>query len=52
MAKDFLSISPSSARIESIFSNCKKLIPDQRNRLLPSTTKDLILGYNWIHYDQ
>jgi len=42
IVKDYLAISPSSAPSESTFSKVGDIITKKRNRLLPSTVKQLI----------
>lgn len=43
MARDYLGIVPSSAPSEAIFSRTADIITKKRNRLLPSTIKELII---------
>jgi len=47
IVKDYLAISPSSAPSESTFSKVGDIITKKRNRLLPSTVKQLITLKSW-----
>ena len=48
MAIDFFSIPATSCECERVFSQSKKLITDERNRLKPDTIEACELQKNWL----
>lgn len=49
MARDYLAIPATSTPCERCFSQAKFILPPQRNRLLPSTIKRLVLLDSWMN---